>query len=78
MGKNQKKKKQSSSKKHNESVFQEAWENMQSDLSKIMPDPLLKLLQIRKRNVWMMALFIVFELVLIGFVGKLIYDWFVK
>lgn len=77
MGKSQKKKKQSS-KKHNESVFQEAWENMHSDLSKILPDPFLKLLEIRKRNIWVMAVFIVFELVIIGFVGKLVYDWFVK
>lgn len=65
-------------KKKQDSVFQEAWENMNHDMSKVMPDFLAKRLQDRKGKVWVMVIITLVELVLIGVVGKFAYDWLVK
>ena len=63
--------------KQQDSVFTEAWENMSEDMGKIMPDFLTKRLQDRKGKVWVLVAITFVELVVLGVVGKFIYDWFV-
>lgn len=64
--------------KHQDSVFKEAWANMSDDMAGIMPDFLAKRLQDRKGKVWAMVAITFVELVVLGVVGKFIYDWFMK
>lgn len=64
--------------KKRDSVFKEAWENMSEDMGKVMPDFLQKGLKGGKRKVWVMVALTFVELVVLGVVGKFIYDWFVK
>lgn len=61
-----------------DSVFTEAWENMSEDMAKVMPAFLQKGLKGGKRKVWVMVAITFVELVVLGAVGKFIYDWFVK
>lgn len=65
-------------KKHQESVFKEAWENMNEDMGRVMPDFLAKRLQDRKGKVWIMVAITFIELVVLGVIGKFVYDWFVS
>lgn len=65
-------------KKPQDSVFKEAWENMNEDMGKVMPDFLAKRLQDRKGKVWVMVAITFLELVVLGVVGKFIYDWLTK
>ena len=65
-------------KKHQDSVFKEAWENMSEDMGKVMPDFLAKKLQDRKGKVWLMVVITFVELVVLGVIGKVVYDWFVR
>ena len=78
MGKKHNKTKSSASRTPQDSVFKEAWENMNSDMSKVMPGFLAKRLQSRKGKVWVMLAITFLELVVLGVVGKFAYDWFVK
>ena len=78
MSKKHNKTKPSPNKKPQDSVFKEAWENMNSDMSKVMPEFLAKRLQSRKGKVWVMVAITFVELVVLGVVGKFAYDWFVK
>lgn len=64
--------------KQKDSVFTEAWENMSEDMGKFMPEFLTKRLQDRKGKVWAMIAMTVVELVVLGAVGKFVYDWFMK
>jgi len=64
-------------KKQQDSVFTEAWENMSEDMAKVMPDFLQKGLKGGKRKVWVMVAITFVELVVLGVVGKFVYDWFV-
>ena len=64
--------------KEQNSVFTEAWENMSEDLGKFMPAFLQKGLKGGKRKVWVMVAMTFVELVVLGVVGKFIYDWFVE
>jgi hypothetical protein len=64
--------------KKQDSVFTEAWENMGEDFSKFMPEFLQKGLKGGKRKVWVMVAITFVELVVLGVVGKFIYDWFVE
>lgn len=64
--------------KKQDSVFKEAWENMSEDMGKVMPDFLQKGLKGGKRKVWVMVAMTFVELVVLGVVGKFIYDWFVE
>ena len=64
--------------KKQDSVFTEAWENMSEDFGKFMPAFLQKRLKGGKRNVWVMVAMTFVELVVLGVVGKFIYDWFVE
>jgi hypothetical protein len=65
-------------KKHQDSVFKEAWENMNEDMARILPGFLVKRLQGSKGKVWVMVTITVVELLVLGAVGKLAYDWFTK
>lgn len=73
-----KKKQEAPKKKQQDSVFKEAWENMSEDMVKFMPDFLAKGLKGGKRKVWVMVAITFVELVVLGVVGKFIYDWFMK
>ncbi len=76
MSKTQNKKKPVHKKKQQDSVFTEAWENMSEDMAKFMPDFLQKGLKSGKRKVWVLAAITFVELVVLGVVGKFVYDWF--
>ena len=65
-------------KNHKDSVFKEAWENMNEDIARVMPGFLLNRLQGSKGKVWVMIAVTVVELVVLGAVGKFAYDWFTK
>ena len=77
MSKKQYKKKSSPKKKRQDSVVTEAWENMNNDMAKIMPDFVAKRLQKPKGKVWVMVVLTFVELVVLGVAGKFVYDWFV-
>jgi len=64
--------------KKQDSVFTEAWENMSEDFGKFMPKSLQKGLKGGKRKAWVMVALTFVELVVLGVVGKFIYDWFVN
>lgn len=70
-----KKKPSGSAPQRRDSLFDEAWGNMREDLSRFMPDFLVRRLQRRKGKVWVMLVMLLLELVVIGVVGKLIYNW---
>ena len=70
-------KQQPTPKKKQDSVFTEAWENMSEDMAKVMPDFLQKGLKGGKRKVWVMVAITFVELVVLGVVGKFVYDLFV-
>ena len=63
--------------KQQDSVFTEAWKNMNEDMAKVMPDFLQKGLKGGKRKVWVMVAITFVELIVLGVVGKFVYDWFV-
>ncbi len=64
-------------KKQQDSVFKEAWENMSSDMTRVMPDFLTKRLQSRKGKIWVIVAITFVELLVLGVIGKFVYDWFV-
>ena len=64
--------------KPQDSVFPDAWDNMSEDFGKVMPAFLQKGLKGGKRKVWVMVALTFVELVVLGVVGKFIYDWFVE
>jgi hypothetical protein len=73
-----KKKKTAASHNRQDSVFKEAWENMNNDMSRFMPDFLTRRMPKGKGKVWVVVLVTLVELLVLGFVGKLIYDWIVQ
>jgi hypothetical protein len=78
MAKKQTRKKPVPVKKPQDSVFREAWENMSEDMARVMPDFMSKGLQGGKKKLWVVLLVTVVELLVLGAVGKFVYDWFVK
>jgi len=84
MGKKADRKKPSSGKsdavgqKLRDSVFKEAWENMNEDIARVLPDFLAKRLRGGKGKAWIVAAITLVELVVLGAVGKLVYDWFMN
>lgn len=56
-----------------ESVFKEAWENMSADFNRLMPEKLRN----KEKKKFVLWLFLV-ELVVLGVLGKLLYDWLIK
>ena len=63
---------------HQSSVFKEAWENMQNDFARFMPGFLTKRIPKGKGKAWIVALVTLLELLVLGVVGKLVYDWLFK
>ena len=61
-----------------DSVFKEAWENMNNDFSRFMPKFLAKRTPKGKGKVWVVVLVTLMELLILGIVGKFVYDWLVK
>jgi len=70
-----KKKTASQAPQRRDSLLDEAWGNMRDDLSRFLPDFLTRRLQRRQGNLWLMLVVLLLELVVIGVVGKLIYNW---
>lgn len=54
-----------------DSVFKEAWDNMSRDMEKLLPEKMRK----REGKKKFFVLFAILELVVLGVVGKLLYDW---
>ena len=63
---------------HQDSVFKEAWENMNNDFSKFMPGFITKRIPKGKGKAWVVVLVTLVELLVLGVVGKFVYDWIVK
>jgi len=61
-----------------DSVFREAWENMNADMARFMPKFLQKRKPKGKGKLWVVIAVTLFELLVIGVVGKFLYDWLVK
>ena len=59
-----------------DSVFKEAWENMNHDMARFLPGFLTKRTPKGKRKLWVVIVVTLFELLLLGAAGKIIYDWF--
>lgn len=56
-----------------ESILREAWANMSRDFQKLLPEKLRKRIDKKKAVFWLFIL----ELVVLGVIGKLIYEWWV-
>lgn len=65
-------------KKHQQSVVSEAWENMNEDLAKVLPLSISDRLQGGKNKLWVMIVIMIVELIVLGVIVKLVYDWFVS
>ncbi len=59
-----------------DSVVKEAWENMNNDFSKVLPAFVTRRLQKKEGKLWVMVVVTLVELLVLGVVGKLLYDWF--
>ena len=59
-------------------ILKEAWDHMREDLSRILPAPLLEKFGQGRRSWHLMLLITILELVVLGVVGKFIYDWLVS
>lgn len=73
---NKQKKKKAVSSKHQDSVFKEAWGNMNDDMARVMPDFIAKRLRKKEGKLWVMVVVTLVELIVLGVVGKFLYDWF--
>ena len=51
---------------------------MNEDMGRIMPAFLVKRLQGHKGKAWVMVVMAVVELVILGVIGKFVFDWFTK
>jgi hypothetical protein len=58
--------------KQQESVFKEAWDNMSNDINRLMPERLKGKGQ-KKFVLWLFIM----EVVVLGVVGKFVYEWWV-
>ena len=72
---NKQKKKKSVSSKQQDSVFKEAWGNMNDDMARVMPDFIAKRLRKKEGKLWLMVVVTLVELIVLGVVGKFLYDW---
>lgn len=63
---------------HRESIFKEAWDNMNNDFSRLMPSFLRQRLPKGKSKTWIVVLVTFLELLVLGVAGKLVYDWLVQ
>jgi len=55
-----------------QSVFQEAWDNMSEDFNKLLPEK-LRNQDKKKFALWLFIL----EVVVLGVIGTLVYEWWV-
>ena len=60
-------------KKQQESVFKEAWSNMSEDFNRFMPEKLRN----KDKKPFVLWLFIA-EVLVLGLLGKFVYDWIFK
>jgi len=65
------KKKTTSKKKQQESVFKEAWDNMSGDFNRLLPEAMQRKQGKKKFVLWLFVL----ELVVLGAIGSFIYSW---
>ncbi len=70
-----KKRKPAVSQGRQESVFKEAWDNMNEDMARVLPDFIVRHLQNRQGRGWVVFALVMVELLVLGVVGKLLYDW---
>jgi len=59
--------------KKRESVFKEAWENMSRDFERLMPERLRERKGKKKFVLWLFVL----ELLVLGVVGRFVWEWLV-
>ena len=64
------KRKPSPGNKHQDSVIKEAWANMNEDFNRLLPEKLRH----RNKRKFVLWLFLL-ELLVLGVVGKFLYDW---
>ena len=65
-------------KKKADSVFKEAWDNMTADFAKVLPASVAGSAGKRKWGWKVMVIVTVLELLVLGVVGKFVYDWLVS
>ena len=65
-------------KQKRDSVVTEAWDNMNEDLARVLPSFISDRLQGGKNKLWLMIIITVVELVVLGVIVKLVYDWFIS
>lgn len=73
-----KKDKQPSHEIHQQSVFREAWDNMSEDFSRFMPSFFTKKFKNSRYKIWIVLFITLAELLVLGVIGKLAYDWLIK
>ncbi len=64
-------------KKKPDSVLKEAWDNMSDDFSRVMPASVSKKLGKRKWGWKVVVMVTLLELIVLGVIGKFVYDWLV-
>lgn len=62
-------------KQKRDSVLKEAWDNMNEDFSKVLPASFAEKFGKRKWGWKVVLLVTALELILLGAIGKFIYDW---
>lgn len=58
-----------------DSVLKEAWDNMNSDFAKVVPGFVSRGFRKKGRRLWVVVVITLLELLVLGIVGKLIYEW---
>ena len=61
-----------------DSIFRQAWENMNHDMSRFVPGFLAKRAPKGKSKAWVVVVVTLVELLVLGVVSIFVYDWFVK
>jgi hypothetical protein len=64
-------------KKRPDSVLKEAWDNMTADFAKLLPASVAGSPGRRRRGWKVVVIVTVLELIVLGVVGKFVYDWLV-
>jgi hypothetical protein len=62
-------------KKKPDSVLKEAWDNMSEDFSRILPASFAEKMGKRKWGWKVVVMVTLLELVVLGAIGKFVYDW---
>ena len=71
------KKQPGTGKQKRDSIVSEAWENMNEDLARVLPSFITDRMKGGKNKVWLMVVVAIVELVVLGVIVKLAYDWFI-